>query len=152
MTSDIEDRFHFNTAISAVMELVNPLYQVPRPHEGECSALSVIRETVETVILLLAPIVPHITEELWEMLGHKGSLADVPWPSFDPAVTSEEEITIVIQVNGKVRSRIVVSADESEDKIKELALADEKTQKFLEGVKVVKVITVPKKLVNIVVK
>jgi leucyl-tRNA synthetase len=86
------------------------------------------------------------------MMGHKGSLAGVPWPSYDPALTSEEELTIVIQVNGKLRSRIVVSADESEDKIKELALADEKTQKFLEGVKIFKVITVPKKLVNIVVK
>ncbi len=76
----------------------------------------------------------------------------MPWPSYDPALTSEEELTIVIQVNGKLRSRITVSVDESEEKIKEMALADEKTQKFLEGVKVVKVIAVPKKLVNIVVK
>lgn len=104
------------------------------------------------MVVLLAPIVPHITEELWEMMGNKGSLTAVPWPSYDPGLTSEEELTIVVQVNGKLRNRITVSADESEDKIKEMALADEKTQKFLEGVKIVKVITVPKKLVNIVVK
>jgi leucyl-tRNA synthetase len=152
VTTDIEDRFHFNTAISAVMELVNLVYQVPRPGKDDRAALAVIREAVETVIVLLAPIVPHITEELWEMMGNRGSLTAVPWPSYDPALTSEEELTIVVQVNGKLRSRITVSADESEDKIKEMALADEKTQKFLEGVKIVKVITVPKKLVNIVVK
>jgi leucyl-tRNA synthetase len=152
VTTDIEDRFRFNTAISAIMELVNLVYQVPKPQKENAAALSTIKEAIETVVVLLAPIVPHIAEELREMMGHKGSLAGVPWPAYDPALTSEEELTIVIQVNGKLRSRLMVSADESEDKIKELALADEKTQKFLEGVKVVKVITVPKKLVNIVVK
>jgi len=86
------------------------------------------------------------------MMGREGPLASVPWPSYDPQLASEEELTIVIQVNGKLRSRITVSADESEEKIKEMALADEKTQKFLEGLEVVKVITVPKKLVNIVVR
>jgi leucyl-tRNA synthetase len=152
VTTDIEDRFRFNTAISAIMELVNLVYQVPRPQKDNGAALAVIKEAVDTVVVLLAPIVPHITEELREMMGHEGSLAGVSWPSYDPALTSEEELTIVIQVNGKLRSRITVSADESEEKITEMALADEKTQKFLEGVKVVKVITVPKKLVNIVVK
>jgi len=152
VTTDIEDRFRFNTAISAVMELVNLVYQLPRPQKDNQAALAVVREAVETVVVLLAPIVPHIAEELWEMMGGKGLLTAAAWPSFDPALALEEELTIVIQVNGKLRSRITVSADESEEKIKELALADEKTQKFLEGVKVVKVITVPKKLVNIVVK
>jgi leucyl-tRNA synthetase len=152
VTTDIEDRFHFNTAVSAVMELVNVVYQTPRPGKDNPAALAVIKEAVDTVVILLAPIVPHITEELWEMLGNKGSLTGVPWPSYDPELTSEDELTIVIQVNGKLRSRIIVSADESEEKIKEMALADEKTLKFLEGVKVVKVIAVPKKLVNIVVK
>ncbi|NTV34673.1 MAG: class I tRNA ligase family protein, partial [Deltaproteobacteria bacterium] len=152
VTTDIEDRFHFNTAVSAIMELVNLVYQVPRPQKDNGAALAVIKEAVEAVVVLLAPIVPHITEELWEMMGNKGSLAVVPWPTYNAELTSEEELTIVIQVNGKLRSRITVSVDESEEKIKEMALADEKTQKFLEGVKVVKVITVPKKLVNIVVK
>jgi leucyl-tRNA synthetase len=152
VTSDIEDRFHFNTAISAVMELVNTLYQLPRPSANDRLALSVVRETAETVILLLAPIVPHITEELWMLLGRPERLADLPWPAFDPAVASEEQITIVIQVNGKVRSRINVPADEEEEQIKALALANEKIVRQIEGKKVLKEVYVPKKLVNIVVQ
>ncbi|MDD5713230.1 MAG: class I tRNA ligase family protein, partial [Smithellaceae bacterium] len=152
VTSDIEDRFHFNTAISAIMELVNALYQTPRAAKEDTLALSVIRESVEAVVILLAPIVPHIAEELWEMLGQKVALADAAWPGYDPAITAAEEITIVIQVNGKVRSRITVPADESEEKIKELALKDEKVEKFIAGHPIVKEVYVPKKLVNIVVK
>jgi leucyl-tRNA synthetase len=151
VTSDIEDRFHFNTAISAVMELVNALYQVPRPAADDRLALSVIRETVETVILLLAPIVPHVTEELWTLIGRKEALADVAWPAFDPAVASEEVITIVIQINGKVRSRIIVPADEEGEQIKALARADEKIAAQIAGKKIVKEVYVPKKLVNIVI-
>jgi leucyl-tRNA synthetase len=151
VTSDIEDRFHFNTAISAVMELVNALYQFPRPAAGDRLALSVVRETAEAVILLLAPIVPHVTEELWALLGRTKNLADVSWPAFDPAVASEEEITIVIQINGKVRSRITVPADEEGEQIKALALADERISSLTAGKQIVKVVYVPKKLVNIVV-
>ena len=152
VTEDVDERFHFNTAISAVMELVNVLYQVKRPDKGDAAALSVIREALEAVVILLAPFVPHITEEIWEMMGRGNQLVDVPWPVYDPAVTSEEEVTIVIQVNGKLRGRLVVPAGESDEKIKELALKDEKTGKFLEGKKPIKVVYVPKKLVNIVVK
>jgi leucyl-tRNA synthetase len=151
VTSDIEDRFHFNTAISAVMELVNTLYQQPRPAISDRLALSVIRETLETVILLLAPIVPHITEELWALLGRKENLADVAWPIFDPAVASEEEITIVLQINGKVRNRITVPADEEAEQIKALALADERIAGLTAGKQILKVVYVPKKLVNIVI-
>jgi len=149
---DMGERFHFNTAISAVMELVNTLYSLPRPSGEDRKALAVIRETIEAIILLLAPIVPHLTEELWQMLGHEGpSLADAPLPVFDPGVAAEDEMTIVIQVNGKVRSRISVAPDEDEEKIKALALSDEKVSRFLEGKSVVKQVYVPKKLVNIVV-
>jgi leucyl-tRNA synthetase len=151
VTSDIEDRFHFNTGISAVMELVNTLYQFPRPAAGDRLALSVVRETAETVILLLAPIVPHVTEELWALLGRTKNLADVAWPAFDPAVASEEEITIVIQINGKVRNRITVPADEEGEQIKILALADERIASLTAGRQILKVVYVPKKLVNIVV-
>ncbi|MCE5262452.1 MAG: leucine--tRNA ligase [Deltaproteobacteria bacterium] len=151
VTSDVEDRFHFNTAISAVMELVNALYQFPRPAAGDALALSVVRETVESIILLLAPIVPHMTEELWSLLGRTQNLADVAWPGFDKAVASEEEITIVIQINGKVRNRITVPADEEGEQIKALALADERIAGLTAGKKIVKVVYVPKKLVNIVV-
>jgi leucyl-tRNA synthetase len=152
VTSDIEDRFHFNTAISAVMELVNALYQFPRPEAENSLALSIIRETVETVILLLAPIVPHITEELWTFIGRREALADVPWPTFDPAVASEEVITIVIQINGKVRSRISVPADEEGEQITALARADERIAAQIAGKTIVKEVYVPKKLVNIVVR
>ncbi|MBM4272365.1 MAG: leucine--tRNA ligase [Deltaproteobacteria bacterium] len=152
VTRDIEERFHFNTAISAVMELVNAVYLMERPSAGNTKALSVIREAIETIIVLLAPIVPHITEEIWTLIGHETNLADVPWPEFDHEVAAEEEITIVIQVNGKVRSRMVVPADEDGEKIKSLALDDEKVARFISGKKVLREIYVPKKLVNIVVQ
>jgi leucyl-tRNA synthetase len=152
VTSDIEDRFHFNTAISAVMELVNVLYQVNRPEKKDKKALAIIRETVEAVILLLSPIVPHLTQELWVMLGKDQNLADAAWPVYDQAVASEEQITIVIQINGKVRSRITVPVDEEVDKIKALAMADEKITRMITGKEVLKEIYVPQKLVNIVVK
>jgi leucyl-tRNA synthetase len=152
VTSDIEDRFHFNTAISAVMELVNALYAVKRPGRDEKVALSVVREALETAVLLLAPIVPHMTEELWQILGNHKSVADMPWPEFDAAIASEDEMTIVIQINGKLRSRMTVPVDEGEEKIKADAMADEKIAAFLGESKVLKVIYVPKKLVNIVAK
>jgi leucyl-tRNA synthetase len=152
VTRDIEGRFHFNTAISAVMELVNTLYQTPRPEKGDGTALSVIKKAIESVIILLFPIVPHITEELWEIIGGKEKLSDISWPSYDEEIASEEEITIVLQVNGKVRSRIEVSADESDDTIKDIARNDERIQKFIGNKAILKEIYVPKKLVNIVVK
>lgn len=152
VTSDIDERFHFNTAISAIMELVNALYQVDRPEEGDAKAFSVIRETIEAIVALLSPIVPHVAEELWETLGHKPFLMDHGWPSYDPEVAAAEEMTIVVQVNGKVRGRIVVPADTEESTIKELARADERVQKFISGQTVMKEVYVPKKLVNIVAK
>jgi leucyl-tRNA synthetase len=152
VTGDIEDRFHFNTAISAIMELVNVLYQIPRPEKENLKALSVVREALEAVILLLAPIVPHITQELWEMLGDHRNFAGVDWPVYDPTVASEAQITIVIQVNGKVRSRIIVPADEEVEQIKTLARADEKIAGLITDKEILKEIYVPKKLLNIVVK
>jgi len=152
VTADIEERFHFNTAISAVMELVNTLYQIERPGKEDRMAHAVIGKTIETVVVLLAPIVPHVTEELWEMLGKEGRLSESSWPSYDRDLAAEEEITIVIQVNGKLRGRFQVQADESDEVIKERALREEKVQKFIAGKEVVKEIYVPRKLVNIVVK
>jgi leucyl-tRNA synthetase len=133
------------------MELVNALYQFPRPATDNHLALAVVRETVETVILLLAPIVPHITEELWTLIGRRETLADIAWPAFDPAVASEEVITIVIQINGKVRSRISVPADEEGEQIMALARTDEKIAWQIAGKKIIKEVYVPKKLVNIVI-
>ena len=148
---DIEDRFHFNTAISAVMELVNTLYQLKRPESSDTIALSAVREALEAAIVLLTPIVPHITEELWQLLGHNHLVSDVSWPEFDSAIASEEEMTIVVQINGKLRSRMTVPVDEREEIIKADALADEKIKSMTAGMQIKKVIYVPKKLVNIVV-
>jgi leucyl-tRNA synthetase len=100
----------------------------------------------------MAPTVPHIMEELWRLTGYESNLADAPWPTYDHEVAAEEEITIVVQVNGKVRSRVVVPADEDEETIKSLASGDEKIARFISGKTVVKEIYVPKKLVNIVIQ
>jgi len=152
VSRDIEDRFHFNTAISAVMELVNALYALPRPAKDDRTALAVVRETVDSVLLLLGPTVPHFAEELWESMGNGTRITDSSWPIFDPTVAAEEEIVIVIQINGKVRSRISVPIDEEEASIKAQAHADEKIAGMLAGKKIVKEIYVPKKLLNIVVQ
>ncbi|MGD0169540.1 MAG: leucine--tRNA ligase [Smithella sp.] len=151
VTIDIEDRFHFNTAISAVMELVNTVYQIKRPASDDKMALSAVREALEAAVVLLVPIVPHITEEIWQLLGHKNLVSDMPWPQFDPAIASEEEMTIVVQINGKLRSRMTVAVDEDPEKIKTNALTDEKIKAMTKETKVLKVIYVPKKLVNIVI-
>jgi leucyl-tRNA synthetase len=134
------------------MELVNVLYQIRRPEKENLKARSVIRESLEAVILLLAPLVPHITQELWGMLGFSQNVAEAGWPAYDPNVASEEQITIVIQINGKVRSRVIVAADEEVEQIKALALADEKIAAMIAGKDVLKEVYVPKKLLNIVVK
>ena len=152
VTRDIEDRFHFNTAISAVMELVNTIYQFNIASTRDEQALAVIKEAIETVILLLSPIAPHITEELWKKLGKQESLFKTSWPHHDAAAIVEEEILIVIQVNGRLRSRVTVPVGSSEEEIKKLALSDERARKWMEGKEIKKVIVVPKKLVNVVVK
>ncbi|MFZ3116673.1 MAG: leucine--tRNA ligase [Syntrophales bacterium] len=153
VTNDIEERFHFNTAISAVMELVNALYQLPRPERQDTLSLSVIRETLEAVILLLAPIVPHFAEELWQEFGAADTLAAACWPQYDLEAAAEEEITIVIQINGKVRSRLVLAAGEKDgESIKKRALADEKVGRFIADQQILRVIYVPQKLINIVVQ
>ncbi|MBA4397391.1 MAG: leucine--tRNA ligase, partial [Syntrophus sp. (in: bacteria)] len=152
VTHDIEDRFHFNTAVSAIMELVNVIYQIRRPEKENLTAMAVVREALDVVILLLAPLVPHITQELWRMLGHRRGLAGAAWPVYDPNVASEEQITIVVQINGKVRSRIIVAADEEVEQIKALARADEKISGLIAGKDVLRDVYVPKKLLNIVVK
>ena len=154
VTEDIDGRFHFNTAISAIMELVNALYAFELPQAAGAArdaAAQALREAVEAMIVLLAPFTPHITEELWELLGHQTSLFSEKWISYDPAVAKAEEILIVVQVNGKVRNRLTVLADASDDEVKQAALADARTQEYTQGKTIKKVVVVPKKLVNIVV-
>ena len=149
VTKDIEDRFHFNTAISAIMELVNTLYGIDPDKSPQKTA--VIRFAMESATLLLSPIVPHFAEELWNALGFETSILLASWPSYREDYLVKDELLIVVQVNGKLRSRFHVDADADDDTIKEMALSDERVQKFIEGKPVKKVIVVKKKLVNIVV-
>lgn len=151
VTADIENRFHFNTAISAVMELVNEVNQFLNSNEPKDDrAWAVIREAVEATVVLLSPVAPHITEELWQMLGHDRPLIEVSWPAYHEAALQVETRQVVLQVNGKVRNRIDVPAFYDERAIEEAALADEKVQQFVSGKQIKKVIVVQKKLVNVV--
>jgi leucyl-tRNA synthetase len=153
VTEDIEERFHFNTAISAIMEFVNALYQIQGSGvRGQGSEVnSKFREAINTLIILLSPFVPHITEEMWELMGNKGNLIKEPWPSYDPELIKSEEITIVVQINGKVRGRIMAGADIDEEGIKKAVLSDEKIKEWIAGKEIKKLVVVPKKLVSIVV-
>jgi leucyl-tRNA synthetase len=148
VTEDIEGRFNFNTAISAIMELVNGMYF----YKDKKISAEVLREAAENLLILLAPFAPHMTEELWEKLGNKKSIHLMPWPKYDPDVLTEDQIEIVIQVNGKLRGKISLQANTSEEDMKQTAFENEKIKQALEGKQVIKVIAVPKKLVNIVVK
>ena len=150
VTKDIEDRFHFNTAISAVMELFNSASGLDL-HTDHRDKLPVLRFAMESMALLLAPIVPHFAEELWQALGNRSSIILAPWPQYHERALESDEILIVVQVNGKLRSRFQVAADTPDDTVKELALKDERIKKFLGGQEIKKVIVVKNKLVNIVV-
>lgn len=148
--NDIEARFHFNTAISAVMELVNAMpSEAPKGNSKMQNA--VMRRAVEAVVLLLSPMVPHFAEEIWRELGRMESILLAPWPDYREDALARDEMVIVVQVNGKKRSEFTVPADADEATIKETALADDKLRKFIEGKDIRKVIVVKKKLVNIVV-
>ncbi|WP_347488161.1 leucine--tRNA ligase [Desulfoscipio sp. XC116] len=151
VSEDVGNRFNFNTAVSAIMELVNAMYQYREVSECDRDT-GVLREAVETLLLLLAPFAPHITEELWSLTGHEGSIHARPWPQYDPEAVIEDEITIVVQINGKVRERMLVPAGIKPDAMREMVMQQEKVRELIGDKKVVKVIPVPGKLVNIVVK
>lgn len=148
VTEDIDERFHFNTAIAAVMELMNTL-QGARLNTPQAAA--VMKEALELVVVMLAPFVPHITEELWQLLGHTTPLSATAWPAWDSEAVVDEELLVVVQVNGKLRSKLSVAVGLDEESIKQMALADDKVKVFTDGLQVRKVIYVPGKLVNIVV-
>ncbi|MCJ7810082.1 MAG: class I tRNA ligase family protein, partial [Desulfobulbaceae bacterium] len=151
VTEDIDKRFHFNTGISAVMELVNEIYRFLNEEEEKGDlAWSVIRKAVETAIVLLSPVVPHMTEELWQRLGNQGLLLDTQWPVHDEQALKAETRLVVLQVNGKVRSKIEVPASLNEKEIEAAALANERIRQFVQEKPIRKVIVVQKKLVNIV--
>ena len=151
VTEDIEERFHFNTAISAIMELVNELYGIKikdaQMYETE---RVIIRETIENIIKLLGPIAPHFCEELWSAIGGKQSLYLENWPIFDANLIREEEVLIVIQVDGKLRDKIKMPADSSEEIVKKAVVGLPKIKKWIEHKKIDKIIYIPGKLINIV--
>jgi leucyl-tRNA synthetase len=151
VTDDIQDRFHFNTAVAAIMELINLLYQVAVEERQDAPTQHALREAAEVSALLLSPFTPHIAEDLWQQLGHPDSILHQPWPSYDPMLTQEDEITIVIQVNGRVRSRLTAPAAIAEDDLREAALRHERIQEWIAGKTIRKVVVVPQKLVNVVV-
>ena len=147
ITDDFETRWHFNTCISSIMELVNVLYA----EEDKISAQPMC-EAVQKLGLMLAPFAPYLSQEIWDELGKAGPVFRQPWPSFDPELAKEDEAEVVVQVNGKLRGRIHVPFGTPAAEFEALAKSDEKVKPFLDGKQILKVITVPDKLVNFVVK
>jgi len=147
VTEDFDNRWHFNTSVAALMELINRLYDEEAGLSG-----AALGQILPSLSLLLGPFAPYLAEELWEQLGRKGPVFRQPWPTFDSALAKEDAAEVVLQVNGKMRGRMFVPFGTPEDELKKLALADPKVQPSIEGKQVVKVIAIPDKLVNIVVK
>lgn len=147
VSDDIGRRYTFNTAIAANMELLNTLSRA----KDSPQMRAVIREGLNATVLMLSPIVPHISQELWQLLGHEGQVLNAPWPAVDKAALVRDEVTLVVQVNGKVRARLNVAADLDKEAVETLALSEPNVQKFTEEKTIRKIIVVPKKLVNIVV-
>ena len=150
VTEDLDGKFNFNTAISTVMELVNAMYQFKDSHDSVQSDLA--KELVEKLTLLLAPFVPHITEEIWHECGFEGSVHAASWPTYEESALVVDEVEVAVQVNGKVRDKLTVSVSLSKEELEAAAKALPRVQEFTEGKSIVKVIVVPKKLINIVVK
>jgi leucyl-tRNA synthetase len=152
VSDDFQGRWHFNTCVSAIMELVNVLYAAEEGIAQNAIPVPFLADVQRSAVLLLAPFAPYLAHELWEMLGEKGNLLKAPWPKYDAALAKEEEIEIPVQVNGKLRSRVVVPADAAEEFVIERVLADEKVKAMIAGKQIVKKLYVPGRLVNIVVK
>jgi leucyl-tRNA synthetase len=155
VSDDFQGRWHFNTCISAIMELVNALYAYEEANSARQSTAertAILVEVQRDLVLLLAPFAPYLAHELWEMLGEKSDLLRSPWPEYDAALAKEEELEIPVQINGKLRGRVTVPSDASETLVVEGALADEKVKSAIAGKRIVKTIYVPAKLWNLVVK
>ena len=152
VTEDIEKRFNFNTAISAVMELVNAVYDYRRDTAPERQNCSLLQEALRSLVMLLAPFAPHLAEEAWHNLGCRGSVHQQAWPEYDPAALAVAEVEVVIQINGRVRGRMTVPAGSSEEELFKAAREQPRISELLEDKTVVRRIIVPDKLVNIVVR
>jgi leucyl-tRNA synthetase len=166
VTADIEERMHLNTAVSSLMELVNELYDFSDgtahgiPTRGEApvgrierpQTIAVLREAVDALVLMISPFAPHMAEELWEMLGHAEGLAAARWPAFDAEVARAEEVVVPVQINGKVRARVIVRAGASEDEMRDRALADAAVKGHTAGKTIRKVVVAKGPLVSVVVQ
>ncbi|TCS94797.1 leucine--tRNA ligase [Hazenella coriacea] len=147
VTGDMGERNHFNTAISATMELVNGIYSYPKHADR-----TILKEALEKLVILLAPMVPHITEELWHMMGHSESVHLQAWPTYDPEALILDEVEIAVQINGKVREKLIVSTSASREEVEKQVMEQERIQALIADKTVRKVIVIPGKLVNIVAK
>jgi leucyl-tRNA synthetase len=170
VTADIEERQQLNTAVSAMMELVNELYafsertvtggptrrsedeEIAAVHGERREAVEVVREALEALVRLLSPFAPHTAEEMWERLGYEDTLTAVSWPAYDAAVARAEEIVVPVQINGKVRGRLTVSADVSEQEMERLALSDPAVSAYIAGKSVRRVVVAKGRLVSLVVQ
>ena len=148
VSDDIGERFNFNTAISTIMELVNEMY---RYKEGTVNP-GLFGAAIKDLIIMLAPFVPHVTEEMWEHLGYEGSVHDQNWPEYDEKALVKDTVEIVVQVNGKIKEKLDIAGGLSREEMEKTAMENEKVKGLIEGKNVVKVIAVPSKLINIVVK
>ncbi len=149
VSEDVGGRYSFNTAISTIMELVNEMYKYK---EGEKVNAGLLGKAVKDLILILSPFTPHICEEMWEHMGQSESLVSMPWPEYDEAALIKDEVEVVIQVNGKLKDKIFAANNSDRAELEKAALENKNIQTLLEGKTVVKVVVVPNKLVNIVVK
>tara|TARA_B100001123_G_scaffold377186_1_gene444469 strand:- start:400 stop:1047 length:648 start_codon:yes stop_codon:yes gene_type:complete len=152
VTNDIEN-FKYNTAISSLMGLTNCLYDLVVRNEGKwniCVSRDKWQEVIQTLLVLASPIAPHITEELWQVMGNKFSIHQQDWPKSDDNVAREEVITLVVQVNGKVRDKMTAPSDIDEENAKALALKSDRVTSHIHGKEIVKVVLVPKRLINLV--
>jgi len=148
VTDDIQRRRIFNTAIAAVMELMNTLAKF---NDVTTQGRAVMQEALEKVVLMLSPIVPHACHALWHELGHASAVIDQSWPEVDASALQQDTLEIVVQVNGKLRGRVVISAQATEDQARSIALADDNVKRWVEDKPVRKFIYVPGKLINVVV-
>jgi leucyl-tRNA synthetase len=148
---DIEKRFHLNTAISSIMELYNHIRKVENTLRQSQDGREILRLALENLLILLSPFTPHLSEELWERTGHKELLARFPWPAYDPELAKEEKVTVIVQVNGKLRDKFEAEAEISEEEMRQKALHLERIRALIAGREIRKVICVENKLVNIVV-
>ncbi|MGH9819386.1 MAG: class I tRNA ligase family protein, partial [Pyrinomonadaceae bacterium] len=150
VTDDIDGRFHFNTAIAAIMELFNALNAIIQDQTKLKAGAPLIKGGMETIIALLYPFVPHLMAELWENIGSERALNQISWPQYSPEALEQERLLIIVQVDGKVRGKMTVPADIDQGRVETEALADPKVKSFIDGKKVQRIFYVPRRLVNIV--